>query len=172
MKVQAKAANKIVNSRTDLGGICDLAVGDMESALESLPVGKIWGIGPRRAPLLKEHGIITAIVVHSGFRFDHLGAGQSDFSLVCKIETASSTTSRRITPIRRNFTINQGLSTSSNIRANIFYMYLSGYCARHVNGHPEECTQVCFEWDPSSNHNYCIRKTHFQVHASLSLQLE
>ncbi len=61
-KTLAKAAAERSKRDPALGGVCVL--GETASArddlLRALPVGEVWGIGPRRAALLTRHGITTA----------------------------------------------------------------------------------------------------------------
>ncbi len=61
-KTLAKAAAECAKHDATLGGVCVLgsAASEREALLRELPVGDVWGIGPRRAKLLVGFGITTA----------------------------------------------------------------------------------------------------------------
>lgn len=60
-KTLAKVANRLAKSRPELGGICVLdSTQAIQQALESFPVGDLWGVGSRYASKLKKQGIDTA----------------------------------------------------------------------------------------------------------------
>ncbi len=61
-KTLAKAAARRAKQDATLGGVCVLGseAREREALLRQLPVGDVWGIGPRRAKLLTGYGITTA----------------------------------------------------------------------------------------------------------------
>ncbi|MDZ7761122.1 MAG: Y-family DNA polymerase [Desulfovermiculus sp.] len=60
-KTLAKAANKLAKTFPEFAGVLDVEGGrDKDRFLQSMPVGGIWGIGPRYAQRLQEFGIHTA----------------------------------------------------------------------------------------------------------------
>ncbi|HOE63098.1 MAG TPA: Y-family DNA polymerase [Candidatus Sumerlaeota bacterium] len=60
-KTLAKAANKFAKKKPEHGGVFSLvARADIDTLLENLPVGDIWGIGSRHELFLKRHGITNA----------------------------------------------------------------------------------------------------------------
>ncbi len=61
-KTLAKAAAELAKHDAALGGVYALGETerDREALLRALPVGDVWGIGPRRAQLLLGYGIATA----------------------------------------------------------------------------------------------------------------
>ena len=60
-KTLAKAANKLAKTVPEFAGVLDLERRqDKDRLLRSLPVGDIWGIGPRYAKRLPQFGIHTA----------------------------------------------------------------------------------------------------------------
>jgi len=61
-KTLAKLANHIAKKRPAWAGVCDLtaqACGEMETLMESIAVGEVWGIGARLAGHLQAQGITT-----------------------------------------------------------------------------------------------------------------
>ena len=60
-KTLAKIANQVAKDDAALQGVLDLTPADVQTeALERTPVGKVWGVGPAYAKLLKAAGITTA----------------------------------------------------------------------------------------------------------------
>ena len=62
-KTLAKLANHIAKKRPAWAGVCDLtaqACSEMETLMDSIPVGEVWGIGRRLAEHLQGQGITTA----------------------------------------------------------------------------------------------------------------
>jgi len=57
-KTLAKVANKI--AKKNIAGVLDLATENMDSLLESVEVGDIWGVGYRYAAMLNKYGITNA----------------------------------------------------------------------------------------------------------------
>ncbi len=67
-KTLAKLANHLAKTRADSDGVFDLTQGgNLEKALNAVPVGDIWGIGRRYGAMLEGHGILNA--------YDLRGAG-------------------------------------------------------------------------------------------------
>jgi DNA polymerase V len=61
-KTLAKVANRIAKKNPGLGGVFDLAAHqNPDHLLAGMPVGNIWGIGPRNAAKLNRQGIISAL---------------------------------------------------------------------------------------------------------------
>lgn len=61
-KTLAKLANQIAKKKSRFDGVCDLnAIKDWqrEALFDDIPVGEVWGIGPRLAPRLNAIGIET-----------------------------------------------------------------------------------------------------------------
>jgi DNA polymerase V len=59
-KVLAKVANYIAKKQPQHGGVFVLPA-DYDPCLAALPVGDVWGIGPRYAAMLEWHGLRTAL---------------------------------------------------------------------------------------------------------------
>lgn len=60
-KTLAKLAARGAKRSAAAGGVCLLLTpAEVEHALEQTEVGEVWGIGPRHARCLREHGIVTA----------------------------------------------------------------------------------------------------------------
>jgi len=61
-KTLAKLANRVAKRTSDQDGVFDLlACRDRETLLGHIEVDEVWGIGPRSACFLKQHGITTAL---------------------------------------------------------------------------------------------------------------
>lgn len=62
-KTLAKLANHLAKTEPQHGGVFGLAeaAGDRQAALARTPVGEVWGIGRRRAPMLESRGLRTAL---------------------------------------------------------------------------------------------------------------
>src|SRR5262249_55912025 len=61
-KTLAKAASRIAKKRPDAKGVWALTTAEARNeALAKLPVGDVWGIGPRWAKRLEAEGITTAL---------------------------------------------------------------------------------------------------------------
>lgn len=57
----AKAANSIAKTDPILDGICDAGLFDsLQQFLARVPIEKVWGVGRRLAPALRQYGITTA----------------------------------------------------------------------------------------------------------------
>src|SRR3569623_52141 len=59
-KTLAKIANRIAKKSPELGGVYDLNHGERETALASVAVGDVWGIGRQWSAWLEGQGIKTA----------------------------------------------------------------------------------------------------------------
>lgn len=59
-KTLSKLANKTAKKTPELQGVCDLSTLDLDALLEATDTEKIWGIGPKKAALLKRYGIENA----------------------------------------------------------------------------------------------------------------
>lgn len=59
-KTLAKLANRTAKKTPEANGALDLSTLDLEALLEATETGKVWGIGPQRAALLKRYGIENA----------------------------------------------------------------------------------------------------------------
>ena len=65
-KTLAKLANRLAKQDADGDGVCDLATlseVDLDRRLAEIPVGDIWGVGPRIAARLTALGVTTALAL-------------------------------------------------------------------------------------------------------------
>ncbi len=65
-KTLAKVANRLAKQEPDHGGVFVLASASVDAVLAGVGVGEIWGIGRRRADLLRTHGLRTALDLKRG----------------------------------------------------------------------------------------------------------
>lgn len=59
-KTLAKAANKLAKKAPEFKGVLDIQRRDKDCLLKTMPVGDVWGIGPRYTKRLKDIGVYTA----------------------------------------------------------------------------------------------------------------
>jgi DNA polymerase V len=57
----AKIANHLAKAQPQTGGVFDLTEEDVDTALAGIEIREVWGVGPRWAKWLEEHGITTAL---------------------------------------------------------------------------------------------------------------
>jgi DNA polymerase V len=60
-KTLAKIVNHLAKAQPESGGVSKLSEADVDEALAWIEIREVWGVEPRRAVWLEEHGIATAL---------------------------------------------------------------------------------------------------------------